>query len=133
MLIDSEILSENYEDEFEEMWGGIFKKGEKIKNPSVLLGDTRIKNYFCPDDSCAERVKEELKKAEESIYFMTFSFTHQGIANILLLKHTENIIVKGVMEARQVTKYSVFKQLEYQGIDVIKDGNKQNMHHRLGL
>jgi len=34
------------------------------------------------------------------------------------------------MEARQVTKYSVYELLKYQGVDVVKDGNKQNMHHK---
>ena len=34
------------------------------------------------------------------------------------------------MEARQVTKYSVYDLLKYQDIDVVKDGNKQNMHHK---
>lgn len=62
---------------------------------------------------------------------MTFSFTHNGIANILLLKHLDGIDIHGVMEARQVTEYSVFKVLKYQEMDVRKDGNKQNMHHKV--
>ncbi|HLC90636.1 MAG TPA: phospholipase D-like domain-containing protein, partial [Candidatus Nanoarchaeia archaeon] len=70
-------------------------------------------------------------KAKASISFMTFSFTHKEIANILLLKHQENLTLQGVMEARQVTKDSVFQQLEYQGIDVLKDKNKANMHHKV--
>jgi len=35
------------------------------------------------------------------------------------------------MEARQVTKYSQFERLQFQGIDVVKDKNKQNMHHKV--
>jgi len=131
LVITSSLLAQNYEDEFQEMWRGEFKKGEKVKNPTIRINDTIIQNYFCPEDLCAEHVKEELQKAEESIYFMTFSFTHDGIANILLLKQLEGWDIHGVMEARQVTEYSVFKVLEYQGMDVRKDGNKQNMHHKV--
>ena len=133
ILINSEVLATNYEAEFQEMWSGTFKKGSQVLNPEILLDDIVIKNYFCPEDNCAERVKDELKKATSSIKFMTFSFTHEGIANVLLLKHTDGILVEGVMEARQVTKYSQFSRLEYQGVDVVKDGNKQNMHHKVFL
>jgi phosphatidylserine/phosphatidylglycerophosphate/cardiolipin synthase-like enzyme len=131
LLIDSKVLARNYEDEFQEMWNGTYKKGKHIKNPVVNIGNITLKNYFCPEDDCAEKVKEELKKAAKTIHFMTFSFTHEGIGNILLLKNKDGVEVKGVMEARQVTKYSQFKRLRYQEIDVIKDGNPANMHHKV--
>ena len=131
LLIESKILAENYEAEFQEMWSGTFKKGASVLTPAVQLGESTISSYFCPEDNCAERVKEELKQASQSIYFLPFSFTHEGLANILLLKHADGIAVQGVMEARQVTKYSQFSRLEYQDIDVVKDGNKNNMHHKV--
>jgi len=131
LLFDSIALSSNYEDEFQEMWNGTFKKGENVRSPSVRINQTEVRSYFCPEDKCADKVKEELGKAKASISFMTFSFTHKEIANILLLKHQENLTLQGVMEARQVTKDSVFQQLEYQGIDVLKDKNKANMHHKV--
>lgn len=131
LLIDSSLVAQQYEEEFQELWQGIFKKGEKNENPPLLLGDTIIEIYFCPDDGCAEKVMRELEKAQQNIRFMTFSFTHQGIANMLLLKHLDNISISGVMEARQISKYSVYEQLKYQGIDVLKDGNPRNMHHKV--
>lgn len=131
LLIESTVLSLNYEQEFSEMWNGKFKRGSAVNTSSFFLNNISIQNYFCPEDHCAERIKEELKKANESIYFMTFSFTHEGIANILLLKHLDGIAILGVMEARQVTKNSQFSRLQYQGIDVIKDKNPQNLHHKV--
>src|SRR3989344_6331677 len=131
LLIESVLLAENYEDEFQEMWNGIFKKGSKVKNPSLLLNGKRIENYFCPEDSCAEQVKEELQKAETSIYFMTFSFTHDGIANVLLLKNLDGVEVKGVMEVKQISEHSEFNRLLQNQIDVRKDGNKNNLHHKV--
>ena len=131
LFIDSQIIAQNYEDEFQELWNGEFKKGGLVKEPKINLSGMRMENYFCPDDQCAEQVKEELKKAERSIYFMTFSFTHEGIANILLLKNLDGIKVSGVMEARQISEYSQFNRLLQNGIDVRKDGNKNNMHHKV--
>ena len=131
LLIESVLLAENYEDEFQEMWNGVFKKGSKVKNPSLLLNGKRIENYFCPEDSCAEQVKEELQKAETSIYFMTFSFTHDGIANILLLKNLDGVEVKGVMEVKQISEHSEFNRMLQNQVDVRKDGNKNNLHHKV--
>ncbi len=131
LIIDSPILSNNYEEEFQEMWNGEFKGGSKVSNPKIILRDIKLQNYFCPEDSCAERVKEELKKAQHSIYFMAFSFTHEEIANILMLKYSEGLEVRGVMEARQVTKDAQFSRLAYQGIKILKDKNPGMMHHKV--
>jgi phosphatidylserine/phosphatidylglycerophosphate/cardiolipin synthase-like enzyme len=133
LFIESSVLAGNYEDEFQEMWNGTFKKGNAVKNPNIKLGGINLQNSFCPEDHCADRVKDELKKAQKSIYFMTFSFTNEGIANIILLKKLENITIQGVMEARQVTEYSKYQVLSYQigEMNIIKDNNKNNMHHKV--
>jgi len=102
-----------------------------VLNPNVEVDGVLIENYFCPEDSCAYHVKEELKKATSSIDFMTFSFTHESIANQLLIQRDEGVLVRGVFEARQVSQYSKYELLKYQGLDVVKDGNKNNMHHKV--
>ena len=136
LLIESVLIAQNYEEEFQEMWQGTFKKGTKVSLPEIMLVDAnknnvRIETYFCPEDACAEQVKEELQKAEKSIYFMTFSFTHEGIANILLLKNLDGIEVKGVMEIKQISEHSEFDRLLQNKVDVRKDGNKNNLHHKV--
>ena len=130
-LINSLSLSQNYEDEFKELWNGTFKKGSAVKNPAIKIGGVFMENYFCPEDYCAEHVKDELKKAKKSIYFMTFSFTHEGITNILLLKHLDNITIQGVTETRMVSDDSNYELLKYQNISILKDGNKNTMHHKV--
>ncbi len=131
IIIESEYLSENYENEFKELWNYTYGKGEKVKNPEIYINNNGVSSYFCPEDNCAYHVIKQIKKANQSIYFMTFSFTDPGIATALVLMHYKGVEVKGVMEARQVTKYSEFNLLEYQGIDVIRDKNKANMHHKV--
>ena len=74
---------------------------------------------------------KEIEKAQREIYFMTFSFTHTGITNAMLLKHEQNVTVKGVFETRQITEYEPYETFLFQGMDVRKDGNKHTMHHKV--
>ncbi len=140
LIINSKTLSANYEDEFQEMWEGTFKKGDPILNEQIILNEGTeneilIENYFCPEDNCAEHIKDIISQAQQSIHFMTFSFTHDGISNSILLRTLEGVEVKGVFESRQVSEYSEYKVLNYQseeGADVVvyKDANSNNMHHK---
>ena len=135
LVIESKVLAQNYEAEFQEMWKGIFKKGDKVLNPLVLLQtspDTiKIKNYFCPEDQCESRIKEELYLANKSIYFLTFSFTSDSIANVLLNKNTrEGVEVRGVMEAGG-SNGEMLTLLNKTGFEAVKDANKYKMHHKV--
>ncbi|MBI2666342.1 DUF1669 domain-containing protein [Candidatus Woesearchaeota archaeon] len=122
LLISSQLVAQSYEDEFTEMWTGIFKQGEITKNPSVRVGEVNMGFFFCPEDDCAEKVQEEIRKAKKSVYFMTFSFTHKEIAQELLFKKLEGIEIKGIMDKTQAAgEYSVFPLLKYQGINVLKN------------
>ena len=131
VMIKSSILAENYEAEFEELWNGNFGKGEKVKHPKIILNGNLIENYFCPEDECSERVIENIRAANKSIYFMLFSFTHPKIATELVLKQKEGVEIKGVMEKSQNSKYSKYELLKYQGIDVRWDESSRLMHNKV--
>jgi len=124
-------LIENYQDEFQELWNGTFKSGKPVQTPLIFVQNTTIQNYFCPEDHCADHIQAELEKAQHSIYFMAFSFTHENIANVLLLKKQDNLTVEGVMEKRTIDQFSQFYRLNQNGISVLKDGNNQTMHHKV--
>ena len=129
LFIESPIIARWYEQEFEELWNRE-RRGSNNRG-TVLLDTVPIAVYFCPDDGCADKVVRELRKAQRSIHFMAFSFTHTGIANVLLTKHDAGIEVRGVFEKTQLSEYSVFEVLQYQGADVRIDGNPTNMHHKV--
>jgi phosphatidylserine/phosphatidylglycerophosphate/cardiolipin synthase-like enzyme len=133
VVIESRLLSENYEAEFEELWNGEFGKGEKVEYPVIIWNNITIRNYFCPEDGCSRRVREELGKANKSIYFMEFSFTDDYIGKDLVLRFNEGIVVRGVFEKTKISEFSEYQLLDYQGIEVKLDGNKYNMHHKVWI
>ena len=129
-IIYSIALAKNYEDEFDELWNGKFGKGSKVKNPLLYINNIKIENYFCPEDNCASRVIDLIKNAKSSVYFMSFSFTNEAIADALIKK--EKLDIKGIFDAEQSSnKFSQFKRLQDFGIKVKKDNNKYKMHHKV--
>lgn len=131
LILHSHYLSENYEQEFDELWLGKFGKGDMVPHPTLTLNNNTVENYFCPEDDCANNIKELIKNAKHSVYFMTFSFTEDSIANALVMKHHEGLDIKGVFEKTQASQYSKYELLKFQGIDVKLDNNKYNMHHKV--
>lgn len=131
LIIESGRLAGVYDDEFEEMWGGKFKGGNMSVNNAIELSGTPLEVYFCPEDACAYHAKEELKKAQTSILFMTFSFTHDEIGDMLLLKKADGLVVRGVMEKTQLSDFSEYGRLIKNDVDVLIDGNSHNLHHKV--
>ena len=130
VVVYSKVLAKNYEDEFNEMWKGEYGRGDKVKNPVIYVNRIKIENYFCPEDNCASKVIDLIKNAENSIYFMTFSFTNEEIADALVKK--DGLEINGIFDSVQASsKYSQFKRLQDFGINVKKDSNKYKMHHKV--
>ena len=131
LVIHSSHLVANYEEEFEELWDLKFSSGDKVKIPRFNSSGIIIENYFCPEDSCELIVAKTLNRAEKRIYFMTYSFTSDEIGSVILNKFKQGLDIKGIMEKTQVSQYSEYQMFVDNGIDVIKDYNKYNMHHKV--
>jgi len=130
VVIYSNTLVKNYEDEFNELWNGKFGEGSKVKYPVIYINDIKIENYFCPEDDCASHIINLIKNAESSIYFMSFSFTNEDIADALIAR--DGLDIRGILDSSQSSgKYSQFKRLQEFGINVKKDSNKYKMHHKV--
>jgi phosphatidylserine/phosphatidylglycerophosphate/cardiolipin synthase-like enzyme len=74
-----------------------------------------------------------LSGAEESIYFLAYSFTSNDLGNIVREKEAAGLKVQGVMEQEQVnsnqgTEYDPFKQAD---VNVRLDGIEGQMHHKV--
>ncbi len=131
LVIYSKYIASNYEDEFSELEGEVFGAGDKVRYPVVYVNDIRFENYFCPEDECAEQVMDVIRGASESIDFMCFSFTHDGIGDAIVDAHDRGVLVRGVFEKFQRSKWSEYEKLMENNISVKWDSNPKNMHHKV--
>ena len=136
MRIRSVKMAENYTKEFEEMFIND-KFGPDVvaetPNPRVTIDGTPIDVYFAPDDNVQASFLELINNAQESIYFMAFSFTSDPIGEAVRVSAKDGIVVAGVIETEQVksnigTEFDPFSQAQ---LDVYKDGNPGLMHHKV--
>ena len=136
MRIHSTKIAENYIKEFEEMFVDE-KFGEQVvpetPHPTVTIDGTRIDVYFSPDDGILAALVPILGSAQESIYFMAYSFTSNQLGDIVRQKAEAGLTVAGVMDEEQVmsnqgTEFDPFRQAE---LDVRIDGIDGLMHHKV--
>lgn len=130
LIIYSKNLAKNYAVEFDELYNK--KYDVKTSNPRVRVNGILFESYFCPEDWCANKVIAELDKAKEKIIFMTFSFTHDEIGDLLIEKRRSGLNISGVMEKSQsATNYSEYSRLKNARVDVVLDSGKELMHHKV--
>jgi phosphatidylserine/phosphatidylglycerophosphate/cardiolipin synthase-like enzyme len=134
--IESAELAENFTQAFLDMFERQqFGRGalSPLPHPVVTMPDgTRVRTLFAPDYDVARFMVNELRQAEKSIYFMAFSFTHEGIGSIMKKRFQDGLDVRGVFESRgadsQPSEYASMQKL---GMTVIKDTNNWSMHHKV--
>lgn len=141
LIFYSKHIANLYNNEFFEMWDGNFKTGKRTKKNKIVLNNISYEILFCPEDDCADKVFNELFAAKESIYFMTFSFTRKDIADLLIEKSKQGVIVNGLFESKRVNqefnkyKYLLDAKQEYgikdlDNLNFHLDKNKYTMHHK---
>lgn len=129
-------MAENFTKEFEEMFlENSF--GENVRretpHPSLTIDSTRVDTFFSPDDGVLSQLAAVLSGAEESVYFLAFSFTSNDLGDIVREKAEAGLTVRGVMDDEQVssnqgTEYDPFKQAD---LEVRIDGIEGQMHHKV--
>jgi phosphatidylserine/phosphatidylglycerophosphate/cardiolipin synthase-like enzyme len=135
MRIHSVKMAENYTKEFEEMFNNDAFGDHVIPetpNPRVTIDGTPIDVYFAPDDNVQANFVDLVNNAQESIYFMAFSFTADPIGDAVRTRAQDDLIVSGVMDDDQInsnigTEFDPFRQA---GLDVLRDRNEGQMHHK---
>jgi phosphatidylserine/phosphatidylglycerophosphate/cardiolipin synthase-like enzyme len=134
--IRSSKMAENYTREFEEMFNEDMFGPDIVAetpHPSLTIDGTQVDTYFSPDDGVLSRLIPLLEGAQESIYFLTFSFTSNELGDIVRAKADEGLTVRGVMDEEQIqsnqgTEFDPFRQAD---MDVLIDGNEGQMHHKV--
>lgn len=128
IIIKSTTLSKNYETEFQELCNN---KKSKTPYPTIFLNNQKIETYFCPEDNCKDKVLQTLNNANKSIHFMLFYLTDKDITNTLINKHKQGLNIRGIMEKKNINKWSTFNNLKDSEVDLIQDKNKANLHHKV--
>lgn len=128
IFISSLTLAHNYEEEFLSFWAGDFGYEETVSYPRLLFNNFTVENYFCPEDACEQHIAETLQSANESIFFLQFSFTSDVLGDLLLEK-SKNVSVAGIFEKQQKSAYSEFAKLQH--LNVSWDSNSGLLHHKV--
>jgi phosphatidylserine/phosphatidylglycerophosphate/cardiolipin synthase-like enzyme len=136
MRIRSTEVVEDYAKEFEEMFTDN-KFGPNVvpetPNRTVTIDGTRLDIFFSPDDGVLKALVPLLESAQDSIYFLAYSFTSNQLGDIIRQKAETGLTVAGVMDDEQVrsnqgTEFDPFRQAQ---LDVRRDGIEGLMHHKV--
>jgi phosphatidylserine/phosphatidylglycerophosphate/cardiolipin synthase-like enzyme len=129
-------MAGNFTKEFEEMFldnrfGEIIQP--ETPHPTLTIDGTRVDTFFSPDDGVLNHLAIALSGAEESIYFLAFSFTSNDLGALVRDKDKKGLTVQGVMDEEQIktnqgTEFDPFRQA---GLDIRIDGNDGQMHHKV--
>ncbi len=138
VLVASRALAEDYETEFDEMFGGLFGPSSPANTPytRIEIGgqgrEVEVEVYFAPEDPAEARILDLLSSARSSVRFMAFVFTSEPIADRLIRLADRGILVQGIVEARSLgDPNSQVGRLRAAGVDVVEDGNPYVMHHKV--
>ncbi|MCL5960856.1 MAG: phospholipase D-like domain-containing protein [Chloroflexi bacterium] len=134
-IFHSEDLAANYAAEFEQMFAHKFgpAKSDVAPHPSLTIEGVAVKNRFSPKGDCADLIIDTIQKeTKKSVYFMAFSFTHDGIGQAIIDKQKQGVSVSGVFETSgSQTQFSEYGKMKKAGLDVYTDGNPWSMHHKV--
>ena len=135
-IFASKDLAVNYAAEFTQMFDHRKfgpGKAKQATNTSLTIGGTPVTTCFAPKGNCADLIITTInREARQSIEFMAFSFTHDGIGKAIIDKHQAGASVVGVFETTgSQTQYSEYGRMKQAGLDVYTDGNPYVMHHKV--
>lgn len=123
---------EAYQTEFDIMFGGTFGPRKPSHELSFSLDGVAVRIYFGPGDDVLSGLNNELRKAQRSIRFMTFSFTEDSIGNTIMARAQAGVQVSGIFETRgSQTDASELPRMFCVGLDVYQDGNPFTLHHKV--
>ncbi len=133
--VQSSRLAKDYMAEFDEMFeDDQFGAGSPANTPypSFSVDGNLMEVYFSPEDGNAARLIELVSGAQESVYFLAFSFTADDIAEAMVERAQAGVTVAGVIDSGQADNQgSEYDGLLAEGLDVRLDGGPGRMHHKV--
>jgi phosphatidylserine/phosphatidylglycerophosphate/cardiolipin synthase-like enzyme len=134
--IRSPQLAEDYLSEFEEMFhDDLFGLGSPANTPypHLFQDGASLEIYFSPEDGTAARLEQLIGNAQESIDFLAYAFTSDDLAEAMIERAKDGVIVSGVIETSQCTasRGCEYDRMKSSGVRVRLDGNPNEMHHKV--
>lgn len=136
LALRSAAVAERYLAEFEEMFTlGLF--GEESPagevGPVIQIGETSVEAYFAPEDGVLARLVDLVDGADESVYFMAYSFTSDALAQAMAAAAVRGVEVRGVLDRGQAASNTggEYEFLRASGVQVRLDGEAGNLHNKL--
>jgi len=134
--IRSTHLAQDYTVEFEEMFlNDAFGPNSPANTPypGLTVNGIPLEVYFSPDDGALNHILTWVSQAQQSVYFLAYSFTSDELAEALLARAADGVAVTGVFEADQYRANigTEFDRLRDGGLSVRLDGNPNHMHHKV--
>ena len=134
IIVQSAALAAIYEREFTEMWEGEFgpRSPSTVDQQSITVDGIPIQVYFAAEDEVMQKIIPLVEQADQSIRFMAFSFTHDGLTQAMLERAGAGVEVQGIFETRgSETQFSALRPLLCAGLPVRQDGNPGTFHHKV--
>jgi phosphatidylserine/phosphatidylglycerophosphate/cardiolipin synthase-like enzyme len=135
VALRSQQAVQNYQTEFNEMFiEGRFGPTSPVNTPNHVFAQdgTVVEVYFAPEDEVIDQIISAISGAQQSVRFMTFSFTVDEIASALLERSARGVAVQGLFERTgSETTHSEFGRLFCAGLPVRQDGNPFVLHHKV--
>ncbi|HSL45182.1 MAG TPA: phospholipase D-like domain-containing protein [Anaerolineales bacterium] len=133
--IISEEVAANYTKEFEEMFANDQFGPSVVPDtpyPQVAIQDSQIEVLFSPDDIVVARLAQLLGEAQQSIHFLSSSFSSDDLGNIIRERAAQGVSVSGVIEATQFdADGSEFDSFRQAGLDVRPGSSSALLDHNI--
>lgn len=96
--------------------------------------NNNLEIYFSKDTNIENIIIQNIDKAKKSLYVMMFAFTNKNIATALIKAKNRGVEVKVILDKVQhrfQRKYSVYKYLKDNNIDIKFDKNRFKLHNKV--
>jgi len=124
--INDNDIGDYYTKKFKNLYEHNQSKIEPYQNKNLEI-------YFSKDSNIEDIIIKNINKSKENISLMMFAFTNKNIANALINAKIRGVEVKVILDRVQnkFQKYSVYKYLKSQNIDIKLDKNRFKLHNKV--
>lgn len=99
---------------------------------TLTVGGRPVSVYFLPHDEALSALLDTLRAAQDSVRFLSFSFTQDDMGQALIDLQVRGVTVQGVLEGRlALVDYSELPALLCAGAEMRLDGNRYFLQHKV--